>query len=214
MPTTCTGAMATQTQAQLDDKNVLNHVLQMIMGFPMDSEAGQALNAAGVMSVKDLLMLDGEMFAQLTFMAGTDEKKLKFLDVAKLRKFFPFYLALCQRDIIIRVSDNEWYIACNDWDEYCVSPVAFLVGRAPTPTTMVSTTAPKSASPTTLRDNFAKSIKQDPEAYPAFKEAQFWDTWNRELQSKVHLHDHSNVLDFSYLPVSYTHLTLPTIYSV
>ena len=49
------------------------------------------------------------MFAQLTFMAGTDEKKLKFLDVAKLRKFFPFYLALCERDVIFRVSDNDWY---------------------------------------------------------------------------------------------------------
>ena len=76
--------MAAQTQAQLDDEAVLNHILQMIMGFPMDSDAGQALNAAGVMSVKDLLLLDGEMFVQLTFMAGTDEKKLKLLDVAKL----------------------------------------------------------------------------------------------------------------------------------
>ena len=54
----------------------------------------QALTSAGVGSVKDLLLLDGEMFAQLTFMAGTDEKKLKFLDVAKLRKFFPFHLAV------------------------------------------------------------------------------------------------------------------------
>ena len=32
------------------------------------------------------------MIAQLTFKAGTDEKKLKFLDVAKLRKFFLFNL--------------------------------------------------------------------------------------------------------------------------
>ena len=122
----------------------------------MDSEFAQALTNAGVMSVKDLLLLDGEMFAQLTFMAGPDEKKLKFLDVAK------------------------------HWDEYCVSPAALLMGRAPTPTTMVSTTAPtmKSASPTTLHDNFAKSIKKDPEAYPAFKEAQFWDTWNRELTAR------------------------------
>ena len=63
MPTTPAGAMAAQTQAQADDENVLNHVLQTIMGFPTDSEAGQALNAAGVMSVKDLLLLDGEMFA-------------------------------------------------------------------------------------------------------------------------------------------------------
>ena len=58
-------------------------------------------------------------------MAGTDEKKLKFLDVAKLRKFFPFHLTLCERDIVFRVSDNEWYnISNNDWDEYCVSPAA------------------------------------------------------------------------------------------
>ena len=96
MPTTCAGATAAQTQAQLDDENVLNHILQTIMGFPMDSDAGQALNTAGAMSVKDLLQLDGEMFAPLTFMAGTDEKKLKFLEVAKLRNFFPFHLTLCE----------------------------------------------------------------------------------------------------------------------
>ena len=48
MPTTRAGATAAQTQAQLDDENVLNHVLQTIMGFPMDSKAGQALNAAGM----------------------------------------------------------------------------------------------------------------------------------------------------------------------
>ena len=46
--------MAAQTQAQLDDENVLNHVDH---GFPMDSDAGQALKAAGVKSVKDLVLL-------------------------------------------------------------------------------------------------------------------------------------------------------------
>ena len=65
MPTTRARATAAQTQGQLDDENVLEHVLQMIMGFPTDSEAAQALDDAGVKSVKDLLMLDGEMFAQL-----------------------------------------------------------------------------------------------------------------------------------------------------
>ena len=60
----------------------------------------------------------------------------------------------------------------------------------------------KTTLPITLRDNFAKSIKKDPEAYPAFKEARFWDTWNRELQSKAHLHDLSNVLDLNYLPTT------------
>ena len=55
MLTTHAGAMAAQTQAQLDAENVLNHVLQTIMGFPTDSDAGQALNAAGMMSVKALL---------------------------------------------------------------------------------------------------------------------------------------------------------------
>ena len=95
---------------------MLKQVLQMIMGFPTDSDAGQALNAAGEISVK-------------------------------LRKFFPFHLSLCQRDVIFRVSDNNWYnISKNyDWDEYCVSPTAFLVGSAPTPATM-ATPAPTSIS--------------------------------------------------------------------
>ena len=143
------------------------------------------------------------MFTQLTFMAGTDEKKLKILDVAKLRKFFPFHLALCERDVVFKVSVNDWYnISENDWDEDYVSPAAFLVGSMHAPSTTVSTPAPtkKLVSSTTLRDNFAKSIKKDPEAYPAFKEARFWDTWNWELTSKAHLHDLSNVLDPNNVP--------------
>ena len=51
-----------------------------------------------------------------------------------------------------------------------------------------------------LYDTFAKLIKKDLEAYPVFKEGCFWDTWNRDLQSKVHLHDLCNVLDSGYLP--------------
>ena len=35
-----------------------------------------------------------------------------------------------------------------------------------------------------------------------FKEARFWDTWNRELTSKAHLHDLSNVLDPDYVPTT------------
>ena len=35
------------------------------MRFPMYSDARQALNAAGMMSVKDLLLLDGEMFVEM-----------------------------------------------------------------------------------------------------------------------------------------------------
>jgi len=42
-------------------------------------------------------------------------------------------------------------------------PKSFTGGSKPSATTKVA--------PTMLRDNFAKSIKKDPEAYPAFKEA-------------------------------------------
>ena len=35
-----------------------------------------------------------------------------------------------------------------------------------------------------------------------FKEARFWDTWNRELTSKAHLHDLSTVLDPDYVPTT------------
>ena len=54
----------------------------------------------------------------------------------------------------------------------------------------------------TLRDSFARSIKKDPESYPAFKEARFWDAWNRELHSKAHLHEISNVLDPLFVPAT------------
>ena len=83
----------------------------------------------------------------------------------------------------------------NDWRDYCLSPKSFAGGSEPS-----ETAATIKAAPTTLCDTFAKSFKKDPEAYPTFKEAQFWDAWNIKLQSKAHLQDLSNVLDSGYLP--------------
>ena len=93
------------------------------------------------------------------------------------------------------LSDYQWTtVEPQDWREYCVNPKSF--GGSPK---LPATTR---AAATTLRDTFAKSIKKDPEAYPSFKEARFWDAWNRELHSKAHLHDLKNVLDYSYLPAT------------
>ena len=74
MLTTRTGAMAAQTQAQLDDENVLNHVLQTIMGFPMDSEVKQALTNAGVRSIVDLFTMEIDLLSQLTYKVGTERE--------------------------------------------------------------------------------------------------------------------------------------------
>ena len=121
---------------------------------------------------------------------------LKLLDISKLRKIGPFHEALCDRENVYALTDYQWStcLESQDWREYCVNPISFGGSSKPSATTK--------AAATTLRDSFAKSIKEDPEAYPSFKEAQFWDAWNRELQSKAHLHDLKNVLDFSYLPAT------------
>ena len=71
--------------AQQDAENLLNHLLEAIMGYPPNSKVKQALTPAGVGSVKDLLTLDGELFSQLSFTVGSEERKLKLLDVAKLK---------------------------------------------------------------------------------------------------------------------------------
>ena len=67
-------------------QQLLDHVLEAIMGYLSNSEVKQALLFAGVEPVKELLTLDGESFSQLTYMAGTDEKRLRILDVVKLNK--------------------------------------------------------------------------------------------------------------------------------
>ena len=79
-----TGTTAAQP-AQQHAENLLNHLLEAIMGYPPNSEVKQALTSAGVGSVKDLLTLDGELFSQLTFTVGSEGRKLKLLDVAKLK---------------------------------------------------------------------------------------------------------------------------------
>ena len=61
------------------------------MGYPPNSQVKQALTSAGVGSVKDLLTLDGELFSRLFFMVGSEERKLKLLDVAKLKRVSSFH---------------------------------------------------------------------------------------------------------------------------
>ena len=55
---------------------------------------------------------------------------------------------------------------------------------------------------TSARDHFARSIKKDSESYPAFKKARFWDAWNRELISKAHLHEISDLFNPNFVPAT------------
>ena len=72
----------------------------------------------------------------------------------------------------------------------------------PATTTVATPSTPVTATPSNLREALAKSIKKDPEAYPVFKEARLWDSWNRKLKSMAHLHDLVNVLDENYRPTT------------
>ena len=90
-------------------------------------------------------------------------ERLRLLDVSKLRKIGPFYDALCDRENVFALSDYQWYtVDSNDWREYGINPRSFAGGSKPS-----ATAATTKAAPTTLHDTFAKSIKNDPEAYPA-----------------------------------------------
>ena len=107
--------------AQPPQLHVLNHLLEAIMGYPPNSEVKQALTSAGVGSVKDLLTLDGELFSQLFFTVGSEERKLKLLDVAKLKRVSSFHTALCTSESGSRISilpDDLWFQTTEtDWDE-------------------------------------------------------------------------------------------------
>ena len=158
------------------------------MGYPPNSQVKQALTSAGVGSVKDLLTLDGELLNQLTFTVGSEERKLKLLDVAKLKRVSSFHTALCTSEAGSRISilpDDLWFQTTEtDWDEFRVGSTAFIVrSTQPTTTTVATQPTPVTATLPNLREAFAKSIKKDPEAYPVFKEARLWDSWNRKLKS-------------------------------
>ena len=192
-PTTIKSEEEIQKPPRSEEEIMLDILLVMITGFPPDSEAKQALTHAGVRSIVDIFTLEDNLIGQLTYHDGTERVSLRPLDISKLRKIGPFHEALCDRENVYSLTNYMWSnVEPDDWHEYCVNPKSF--GGSPK---LPATTR---AAATTLRDTFAKSIKKDPEAYPSFKEAQFWDAWNRELHSKAHLHDLKNVLDYSYLP--------------
>ena len=114
------------------------------MGYPPNSEVNQALTSAGVGSVKDLLTWDGELFSQLTFTVGSEERKLKLLDVAKLKRVSSFHTALCTSELGSRITilpDDLWFQTTEtDWDEFRVGSTAFIMRSTPPTTTTVSYT--------------------------------------------------------------------------
>ena len=103
---TRTQAAAARALSQQEAQQLLDRVLEAIMGYPSNSEVKQALTFAGVESVNDLLTLDVESFSQLTYMAGTDEKRLRILDVVKLKKVSPFHVALCNREAVFILPED------------------------------------------------------------------------------------------------------------
>ena len=74
-----------QQSRKSEDETLLEYLLESIMGFPMDSEAKQALTSAGVKSIMDLFTMEVELFGQLTYKVGSEKESLKLLDVSKLR---------------------------------------------------------------------------------------------------------------------------------
>ena len=206
---------------------VLELILEVIFGFAPGSPVCLALTEAGVESIADLLTLGVEDISMLRYSlvdGGQATTALKTLEIAKLRKIAPFHAELCRRKGgIPSLLDEHWISTRSSvWDECRTNPELFarttaggLPGtpslRPNPPPAVAGFTGQSSTVPTaspSLRDSFARSIKKDPESYPAFKEARFWDTWNRELISKAHLHELSNVLDPTFVPatVEQTHL--------
>ena len=122
-----TGTTAAQPAQQHAEK-LLNHLLEAIMGYPPNSHVKQALTSAGVGSVKDLLTLDGELFSQLFFTVGSEERKLKLLDVAKLKRVSSFHMALCTSESGSRIAilpDDLWFQTKEtNWDEFRVGSTA------------------------------------------------------------------------------------------
>ena len=96
----------------------------------MNSKVKQALTFAGVESVKDLLTLDGESFSQLTYMAGTNDKRLRILVVVKLKKVSPFHAALCDHEVVFILPGDRWLQTTDtDWKRFCISPGSFSMGK-------------------------------------------------------------------------------------
>ena len=211
-------AVATGNLSPLE---LLERVLDEVFGFAAGVPVRLALEEAGVVSITDLLTLASEDITMLRYSPGagtTPTSALKALEIAKLRKIAPFHAELCRRKGgIPSLLEDHWLTTrASEWDEFRTNPELFArasttggvpgtpsLRQNPSPTigTIGQSTTVQSAT-TSLRDSFARAIKKDPESYPAFKEARFWDTWNRELISKAHLHEISDVLNPSFIPAT------------
>ena len=181
----------------------------------MSQNVVTALENAGVATVADMLSLDddaiNELEAELTDPSDATKMvavPLKKLEYAKLRRFGLFNTYLCkQNNVTIGLLDDSEYLkfAMTDWVTFTSTIHQIITPTVQTnvPTATAPTVVPSNTStPKTPKESFAYGIKKDPEVYPIFKEARYWDSWNRELQSKAQLHDVGNVLDPLYKPIT------------
>ncbi|MGL4933427.1 MAG: hypothetical protein ACRC4P_08975, partial [Aeromonas sp.] len=206
--------------AGLNDEStfVLDHVLEVLIGFPTDSPVKQSLLAAGVTDIIDLLSMDPPSIDQLeTTIEDGSTTPLRLMDRIKLKQVATFHRSLSAMRNTDYLSADDWLsLSPTDWAHYRVNQ-PYYHGFLPRETTTTNSTATTAVAATntapnseaeitsthrTKKENFTYGIKKDPESYPVFKEGRFWDAWNRELNSKASLHDVSNVLDAHYVPTT------------
>jgi hypothetical protein len=198
--------------------DTVEYIITKVMS--MSSTVVTAIKEAGVESIGDLITLDDDTINELEATIPDPDPDpdtpdqfivvpLKKLEYSKLRRFGAFNTYLCQLNNINigLLSDNEYLeFTSESWINFASTIHQLPAPVIPPPVTNV-TPAPTivssiTSSTKTPKESFAYGIKKDPEVYPIFKEARYWDSWNREFKSKAYLHDCGNVLDAAYIPSS------------
>jgi hypothetical protein len=195
--------MVALTKAQA--KVALDHVLQNLFELDKDAAMIKAFTIDGVNDIRDVLAMDYEHYAMLTY---TNDKGDTVVippwqkSLLKILKSFNWW----QSKTSFGPVDDWTQVTKENFDDFCLGPdYQSSYGPTSVPSMMPPQVAPQTSlsAPFKFKDpigDFKKGIKRDPSLFMVYKDEKQWDNWQRSTVELARAQGVEEVLDINYVP--------------
>ncbi len=189
-----------------NESNIFNHVLTNVLRQPSDGPLVQALNAASINEITDLLTLDHHSRNTLTYKLDDGTVKplpIGYKNLLRVLKIFVDYCHDTGRPI------EDWMaVTKRDFDKFRTSCARLSLSKksnvfynsACTPIIATTPSLPTSKQKDLL-SKFKKGIKWDELLFIVLKDLRQWDLWHCSTVAQACAQDVYDVLDPAHKPL-------------
>lgn len=193
---------------QVTIPSMLDHLMFKVMKLVPGDPIVAALDYNRVGTIDEILLLERSDIDTLDYRDGNlNLKKLSLSDRVMLSHVRGFHDRQCTKCDEPYLDDKEWKkLESVDWSLYLIERMRDKLEERQVADQRYADlrahelAVSSSKKERSLAESFIYGIKKDISHYPVFKEAKFWDAWDREIKSKAYLHECADVLDGAYVP--------------